>query len=66
MSRNRQMVPEARAALDRMKFEIANEMGVPLTEGYNGDLTSRENGKVGGEMVRRMIRHAENDMKFQG
>lgn len=60
------MIPEARAALERMKFEIANEMGVPMSDGYNGDLTSRENGMVGGEMVRRMIRHAENDMKHQG
>lgn len=52
---NKTNVPESRAALDNMKYEIANEIGVNLTKGYNGHLTSRENGHVGGEMVRRMI-----------
>ena len=63
MSRNKSMVPEAQNALDRMKYEIANELGVNLKQGYNGDLTARENGSVGGEMVRRLIEQAENNMK---
>ena len=50
-SNNSQMVPEARAALSNMKFEIARELGVNLKQGYNGDLSSRENGYVGGYMV---------------
>lgn len=52
---NTTVVPEAKAALNNMKYEIANELGINLKEGYNGDLTARENGYVGGEMVRRMI-----------
>jgi hypothetical protein len=59
MARNKALVPEARNSLDKMKYEIANELGVNLKEGYNGDLTSRENGSVGGEMVKRMIKRAE-------
>ena len=55
-SSNTPEVPQAKDALDRFKFEVANEIGVPLKQGYNGDLTSRENGSVGGEMVRQMIR----------
>ena len=56
------MVPEAREALDNMKFEIARELGVNLKQGYNGDLTSRENGYVGGYMVKRLIEQAERQM----
>lgn len=52
---NKTVVPEAKEALNNMKMEIANELGINLKEGYNGDLTARENGYVGGEMVRRMI-----------
>ena len=48
-------VPEAQSALNRFKFEVASELGVPLSEGYNGDLTSRQNGSVGGYMVKKMI-----------
>lgn len=48
-------VPEARAALDQFKYEVANEIGVPLKQGYNGDLTSAQNGYVGGYMVKKMI-----------
>jgi hypothetical protein len=59
---NRAEVPQAREALDRFKMEIANEIGVPLKQGYNGDLTSKQNGSVGGEMVRRMIRQQEQQM----
>lgn len=55
-------VPEARAALDNMKFEIARELGINFKQGYNGDLTTRENGYVGGYMVRRLIEQAEKQM----
>ena len=55
-------VTEARAALDNMKFEIARELGINFKQGYNGDLTSRENGYVGGYMVRRLIEQAEKQM----
>ena len=60
---NRVEVPEAKAAMDRFKTEIASELGVNLKEGYNGDLTSREAGSIGGEMVRRMIKKQEEQMK---
>ena len=56
------MVPEAQQAMDNMKFEIARELGINLKQGYNGDLSSRENGYVGGYMVKRMIQQAENQM----
>ena len=55
-------VPEERATLDNMKFEIARELGINFKQGYNGDLTSRENGYVGGYMVRRLIEQAEKQM----
>lgn len=54
-SSNRASVPEAKGALDRFKYEVASEIGVPLKEGYNGDLTSKQNGSVGGYMVKKMI-----------
>ena len=60
---NRVEVPEAKAAMDRFKTEIASELGVNLKEGYNGDLTSKEAGSIGGEMVRRMIRKQEEQMR---
>ncbi len=56
------MVPEARGALDNMKFEIARELGINFKQGYNGDLSSRDNGYVGGYMVKRLIRQAENQL----
>ena len=59
---NRMEVPQAREAMDRFKMEVANEIGVPLKAGYNGDLTSAQNGSVGGEMVRKMIRKQEESM----
>ena len=62
-SSNRAAVPEAKAALDKFKYEVASELGVPLKEGYNGDLTSKEAGSIGGEMVRRMIKKQEEQMK---
>lgn len=60
--RNRVEVPQAKEALNRFKYEVASEIGVPLKQGYNGDLTSAQNGSVGGEMVRRMIRRQEEQM----
>ena len=60
---NRVEVPEAKAAMDRFKTEVASELGVNLKEGYNGDLTSKEAGSIGGEMVRRMIKRQEEQMK---
>ncbi len=60
--RNRVEVPEAREAMDRFKMEVASEIGVPLKNGYNGDLTSAQNGSVGGEMVRQMIKRQEESM----
>ena len=59
---NRVSVPEARAALDQFKYEVANEIGVPLKQGYNGDLTSAQNGYVGGYMVKKMIEAQERQM----
>lgn len=61
-STNRAAVPEAKGALDRFKYEVASEIGVPLTDGYNGDLTSRQNGSVGGYMVKKMIEAQERQM----
>ncbi|MDD5935863.1 MAG: alpha/beta-type small acid-soluble spore protein [Clostridiales bacterium] len=55
-------VPEAREAMDRFKMEVASELGVPLKQGYNGNLTSAQNGSVGGEMVRQMIKKQEEAM----
>ena len=54
-SSNRTAVPEAKSALNRFKYEVASELGVPLSDGYNGDLTSLQNGSVGGYMVKKMI-----------
>lgn len=55
-------VPQAKEAMDKFKMEVAGELGVPLKNGYNGDLTSAQNGSVGGEMVRRMIKRQEQEM----
>lgn len=63
MSRNNTMVPEAKQAMNRFKMEAANEVGVNLKEGYNGDLTSRQAGSVGGQMVKKMIEAYENSLK---
>lgn len=62
-SNNNAVVPEAREALDKFKMEAAAEVGVNLKEGYNGNLTSREAGSVGGQMVKKMIEAYERDMK---
>lgn len=61
-SSNKINVPEARAALEQFKYEVANEIGVPLKQGYNGDLTSAQNGYVGGYMVKKMIEAQEKQM----
>lgn len=63
-SKNKAEVPEAKAAMDKFKFEVASEIGVPLKQGYNGDLTARQNGSVGGMMVKKMI--AEQEKKMSG
>jgi hypothetical protein len=62
MSKNKTSVPEAKSAMDKFKYEVANELGVPLKEGYNGDLTSKQNGSVGGMMVKKMIEAQEKAM----
>ena len=59
---NKLNVPEARAAMDKFKMEAANEVGVNLKEGYNGHLTSREAGSVGGQMVKKMIESYEKKL----
>ena len=61
-SSNKAVVPEAKGALDRFKYEVANELGVPLTDGYNGNLTSKQNGSGGGYMVKKMIEAQERQM----
>jgi hypothetical protein len=60
---NRLVVPGAREAMDKFKMEAANEVGVNLKQGYNGDLTSRQAGSVGGQMVKKMIEAYENGLK---
>ena len=60
---NKTLVPEAKEALERFKMEAANEVGVNLKQGYNGDLTSRQAGSVGGQMVKKMIESYENSIK---
>lgn len=62
---SRMEVPEAKEAMNRFKMEIANEIGVNLKQGYNGDLTSAQTGSIGGEMVRRMIKKQEEQMSGQ-
>ena len=59
-SSNKAVVPEAKSALNRFKYEVANELGVPLTDGYNGNLTSKQNGSVGGYMVNLMLPEQPN------
>ena len=60
---NRLVVPGAREAMDKFKMEAASEVGVNLKQGYNGDLTSRQAGSIGGQMVKKMIEAYENGMK---
>ena len=59
---NRKLVPEAMSALDKFKYEVASEVGVNLKDGYNGDISSRDAGRIGGNMVKKMIQQVENNM----
>lgn len=63
MSRSRISVPEAKQAMENFKMEAANEVGVNLKQGYNGDLTARQAGSIGGQMVKKMIEDYENKIK---
>ena len=62
MARNGALIPDSKTNLDSFKSEVANSLNVTLKQGYNGDLTSREAGSIGGEMVKRMIAYAEKNM----
>jgi hypothetical protein len=62
-SSNKKLVPEAMTALDKFKYEVASEVGVNLKDGYNGDISARDAGRIGGQMVKKMIQQAENNMK---
>jgi hypothetical protein len=62
MASNKTLVPEAKKALEQFKMEAANEVGVTLNQGYNGDLTSRQAGSIGGQMVKKMIQSYESNM----
>ncbi len=62
-NKNRIVVPEAKQALDQFKMQAASEVGVNLNNGYNGDITSKQAGSVGGQMVKKMIEKYENDLK---
>ena len=59
---NRAVVPEAKDSLNQFKYEVASEVGVNLKDGYNGDLSSRDAGRIGGNMVRKLIQKAESQM----
>ena len=63
MASNKTLVPEAKQALNQFKMEAASEVGVNLSQGYNGNLTSRQAGSIGGQMVKKMIEKYENDIK---
>ena len=63
MASNKTLVPEAKAALDQFKMEAASEVGVNLKQGYNGELTSRQAGSIGGQMVKKMVETYENEIK---
>ena len=60
---NKKLVTEAMSALDKFKYEVASEIGVTLKDGYNGDISAKDAGKIGGNMVRKMIQQVENNMK---
>ncbi len=59
---NQKLVPEAMDALDKFKYEVASEVGVTLKDGYNGNISARDAGRIGGNMVRKLIQQAENNM----
>ena len=60
---NKKLVPEAAEALNKFKYEVASEVGVNLKNGYNGDISAKDAGKIGGNMVKKMIQQVENNMK---
>ena len=62
-SSNKKLVPEAMTALDKFKYEVASEVGVNLKDGYNGNISARDAGKIGGQMVKKLIEQAERNMK---
>lgn len=62
-SSNKKLVPEAMTALDKFKYEVASEVGVNLKDGYNGDISAKDAGKIGGQMVKKMIEQSEHNMK---
>ena len=64
-SSNNYVGPQAKAAMEQFKMEAANEVGVTLNKGYNGDLTSRQAGSIGGQMVKKMIEKYEQDLQNQ-
>ena len=57
------LVPEAKASLEKFKYEVASEVGVNLKQGYNGDISAKDAGKIGGQMVKKMIEQSEHNMK---
>ena len=63
MARNNVLVPESKKAMDAFKMEVANSLNVNLKQGYNGDLTSKQAGSIGGQMVKKMIQQYENSLK---
>ena len=63
MATSKKVVPEAKEALEKFKYEVASEVGVNLKQGYNGDISSKDAGRIGGNMVRKLIQQAENNMK---
>ena len=60
---NKAVVPEAMESLEKFKYEVANEVGVNLKNGYNGNISARDAGRIGGNMVRKLIQQAESQMK---
>ncbi len=63
---NQTVVPQVKEKLNALKYEVASELGVNLKQGYNGDIPARETGRVGGNMVKRMIQYAENNLSVPG
>ena len=63
MASNKTLIPEAKAAMDQFKMQAASEVGVNLQNGYNGDLTARQAGSIGGQMVKKMVESYENSIK---
>ena len=63
MANSKKVVPEAMTALDKFKYEVASEVGVNLKDGYNGNISARDAGRIGGNMVKKLIKQAEDQMK---